>query len=151
MDYKNLFYIKEDKLFWLEDDQPAGYLGNDGYIKIHIGNRCYLYAHRVLWEMQVGKIPTDLYLDHINRIRHDNRITNLRLCTHQQNHFNRTKQSNNKSGYKGVSWHKQKSKWVAQIKVDKRNKFLGFFDNAEEAYGVYCDAATSAYGEFARL
>lgn len=150
MDYTNLFYIKNDKLFWLKYDTEAGYKANDGYIKIYY-KRKYLYAHRVLWEMQVGEIPEGMFIDHINGFRDDNRISNLRVCTHQQNHFNRTKQSNNKSGYKGVSWHKQKQKWVTQIKVEGRNKFLGFFDDPREAYKIYCIAAITAYGEFARL
>ena len=78
-------------------------------------------------------------------------IIKQRICTFQQNHFNRGKQVNNKSGYKGVSWHKQKEKWVAQIKIEGKNKFLGFFTDPEKAYKAYCERAIEHYGEFAKL
>ena len=111
----------------------------------------YHWVHRVVYTMHHGEIPEGMSIDHINNIRDDNRIENLRMCTHQQNHYNRGKQSNNKSGYKGVSWHKQKGKWVAQIKIDGRNKFLGFFEDPKEAYDKYCEVAIGRYGEFAQF
>ena len=101
--------------------------------------------------MHNGEIPSGLVIDHIDANRSNNRIANLRICTFQQNHFNRGKQSNNKSGFKGVSWHKQKQKWVAQIKIEGRNKFLGFFADPVKAYEKYCEKAIEYYGEYAKL
>lgn len=157
MDYIDLFAYENGKLFWKNRSNslvPAGALAGskraDGYVGIFIGGK-YHFAHRVIWEMHNGEIPEGLVIDHINGIRDDNRIENLRLCTFQENHFNRGKQSNNKSGYKGVSWHKQKQKWVAQIKIDGRNKFLGFFTDPEKAYAKYCEMALLHYGDFAKL
>jgi len=157
MDYNNLFIYIDGDLFWKEKPSKrdpagmkAGSLRNDGYIGIYI-NGTYHFAHRVIWEMFNGVIPSNLCIDHINRNRSDNRLNNLRLSTFQQNHFNRSKQSNNRSGFKGVSWHKQKQKWVAQIKIEGKNKFLGFFEDPEEAYLKYCEKAIEHYGEFARL
>jgi hypothetical protein len=57
----------------------------------------------------------------------------------------------NSSGYKGVSFHKQKQKWVAQIRANGSSKFLGFFSTPEEDYKKYCDTAIELHGEFARL
>lgn len=157
MDYNNLFTYRDGHLFWIESPSSnipagsiAGSLRNDGYIGIFI-NGVYYFEHRIIWEMFNGPIPDGMSIDHMDRVRSNNHPDNLRLATHQQNHFNRTKQSNNKSGYKGVSWHKQKQKWVAQIKIDGRNKFLGFFHDPEKAYEAYCEKALEYYGEFANL
>jgi hypothetical protein len=152
MDYNNLFIYDNGQLFWKDSSKTGdvGYETNDGYRCVYI-DRKSVRIHRIIWEMHFGPIPDGLSIDHINRIRNDNRIENLRLCTHQQNHFNRVAQSNNKSGYKGVCWHKQKQKWVAQIKIDGRNKFLGFFNNPTTAYEKYCEVARERYGEFANV
>jgi hypothetical protein len=157
MDYNNLFEYKDGDLIWINSPNnlvpagsKAGSLRNDGYVGIFVKGT-YYFAHRIVWEMFNGEIPTGLVIDHIDGNRANNRIENLRLCTFQQNHFNRGKQSNNKSGFKGVSWHKQKQKWVAQIKIDGRNKFLGFFTDPVKAYEKYCEVALERYGEYARI
>lgn len=157
MDYNNLFKYEDGYLYWIDSPNSlvpagslAGSLRTDGYVGIFIKGT-YHFAHRVVWIMHNGQIPTGLVIDHLDGTRYNNRIENLRLCTFQQNHFNRGKQSNNKSGFKGVSWHKQKAKWVAQIKIEGRNKFLGFFMDPEKAYEKYCEMAIKHYGEFAKL
>ena len=157
MDYKNLFEYKDGMLIWREDKRGftkagclAGSLRRDGYIGLALSTK-YLFAHRVVWEMHYGEIPEGMLIDHINGDRSDNRIDNLRLCTTRQNAYNRGKTAANKSGFKGVCWHKQKAKWVAQITIDGKNKFLGFFTDPEEAYIAYCEVALTRYGEFARL
>lgn len=157
MDYKNLFNYEDGNLYWIDSPNSlvsagskAGTLRNDGYIGIFIkGN--YYFAHRIIWEMHNGQIPEGMVIDHIDANRSNNKVENLRVCTFQQNHFNRGKQSNNKSGFKGVSWNKQKQKWVAQIKIEGRNKFLGFFTDPEKAYEKYCQVALEKYGEYAKL
>jgi len=156
IDYNNLFIYDNytGNLLWANNTgrmlagSLAGTLRKDGYVGIYLNGK-YLFAHRVIWEMFNGPIPEGLFIDHIDRIRNNNRIDNLRIGTFQENHFNRTKQSNNKSGFKGVCWHKKK--WVSQIKIDGKNKFLGFFDTPEEAYKKYCEVAIERYGEFVRL
>lgn len=157
MDYKNLFKYENGDLYWIDSPNSlvpagskAGSLRNDGYVGIFIKGT-YYFAHRIIWEMFNGEIPVGLVIDHIDGNRSNNMVENLRICTFQQNHFNRGKQSNNKSGFKGVSWHKQKQKWVAQIKLDGRNKFLGFFTDPVKAYEKYCEIAIERYGEYAKL
>jgi hypothetical protein len=157
MDYNNLFKYVNGDLYWIDSPSStvaagdlAGTLRNDGYIGVFIKGT-YYFAHRIIWEMHNGQIPEGLVIDHIDAVRSNNLLENLRVCTFQQNHFNRGKQSNNKSGFKGVSWHKQKAKWVAQIKIEGKNKFLGFFHDPEKAYAKYCEMALLHYGEFAKL
>lgn len=87
--------------------------------------------------------------DHINGDRLDNRRCNLRLATHAENMQNCRLRNDNTSGYKGVSWDTSKNKWIAQIMVNKKNKYLGRFDTPEEGHEAYKKAALLYYGEFA--
>jgi hypothetical protein len=89
-------------------------------------------AHRMAWLYVHGVIPT-LGIDHINRVRHDNRITNLRPTTHSSNLRNRSIAANNKSGVTGVCRDRKSGKWKAQIFLDKRCICLGFFDELRAA------------------
>ena len=92
----------------------AGSQNGLGYLSIQLQSRPQL-AHRLAWLYVYGSWPKD-QLDHINRNRSDNRISNLREVSNKQNMQNASKPSNNTSGHPGVYWHKQRSKWVAQIK-----------------------------------
>jgi hypothetical protein len=76
---------------------------------------------------------------------------NLRVCTSSQNGMNRGKQSDNTSGYKGVTWDKSKGKWQASIKVNQKTIFLGRFNNVIEAAKAYDEGAKKYHGAFARL
>jgi len=78
-------------------------------------------------------IPEGYFVDHINHIRDDNRWENLRLVSASGNSRNRGMSSRNTSGVTGVTWSRSKSRWVAQIKVDKENKTLGVFTDFSEA------------------
>ena len=102
-----------------------------GYLLISVRSRRY-QAHRLAWLYVYGEWPKD-QLDHINRIRTDNRIANLRDVTQKQNHQNRSKPSNNTSGHTGVYWDKRDSKWRAEIKHNQKHIYLGYFTDIEEA------------------
>lgn len=102
-----------------------------GYLQIRVQSRLYL-AHRLAWLHHFGEWPKD-QLDHVNRIRTDNRLVNLRDVTNKQNHQNRSKSSNNTSGHPGVCWNKQRSKWGARIKHNHKQIHLGYFSILEEA------------------
>jgi hypothetical protein len=86
-------------------------------------------------------------VDHINGNPLDNRKSNLRFVTHAQNQKNMGKGVRNKSGYKGVSWHKRAKKW--QVFVN--STYLGLFSDLEEATKAYNIKALELFGEFARL
>jgi hypothetical protein len=110
------------------------------------------YMHRDILARMLGRpLAKHERVDHINGNGLDNRRSNLRLATHQQNMRNRRRSTLNTSGYKGVHWDKQANKWHARIEVDDKKRTLGYFDTPEEGYKAYCKAARELFGEFARL
>ncbi len=109
----------------------AGCPNGDGYLLIMVQSRLYK-AHRLAWLYVSGEWPED-QIDHINRNRSDNRITNLREVSHKQNQQNRSKPSNSTSGHPGVSWYKRYYKWVARITHNYKLIHLGYFTDREEA------------------
>ena len=120
----------------------------DGYVEICIDKKIYL-VHRLVFMFFNGYFPEEI--DHINNIRNDNRIENLREVTHTQNQWNHAKRKNNTSGFKGVDFNKQNNKWRAQIRQNSKKLHLGSFLTPEEAYQAYCKAANASRKEFARL
>ena len=109
----------------------AGRQHGGGYLRIKVQSRDYL-AHRLAWLYMNGEWPTD-QIDHINRVKTDNRISNLREVTNKQNHQNAGKSSNNTSGHPGVCWHKRDFKWIAKIMHNQKSINLGYFTNIEDA------------------
>ena len=97
-------------------------------------------AHRLAWLYVYGAIPS-MEIDHINRQKDDNRVANLRLVTRKQNVENSV-QPLGSSGLRGASWCKRAKKWAAQIRTNRRNKFLGYFATKEEAHEAYKRAAS---------
>ena len=127
----------------------AGYFDKDGYREIRVNGKAYK-AHRLAWLYVHGEWP-ERNLDHIDVDPSNNRISNLRLATQSQNNANRGVQSNNTSGYKGVSWHPSAGKWCAHIQHNGKKKYLGLFTYPEGAYEAYKRAANDLFGEFARV
>lgn len=117
----------------------AGSLDAYGYLVVTIDNGRYK-LHRLAWLYLHGEMPKH-QIDHINGIKTDNRIENLRDVTGFSNQQNRQfKQRNNKSGYTGVCFNKEMNKWQSQIKVNGKCKYLGLFDTAELANERYLEA-----------
>lgn len=119
-----------------------------GYRHIKISGRLYL-AHRLAWLWAHGEWP-DGDIDHIDGDRANNRLSNLRIATRSQNLANTRRHRDNASGFKGVTWVPRVQKWMAQIRVGGRTKYLGYFATPEEAHAAYLEAARQAFGEFAR-
>lgn len=90
-------------------------------------------------------------IDHIDRNGLNNCRDNLRAATNSQNCMNRPAPSNNTSGYKGVSYSFERKKWLAQIALEGKPKFLGRFETAIEAAYIYDRIAFRYYGEYAYL
>jgi hypothetical protein len=124
----------------------AGYLRSNGYWYIKIGGRSYS-AHRLAWMYVHGVWPPRL-IDHINGVKSDNRIDNLRPASMSQNKANGALYASSSSGFKGVT--KCKNKWKAQITHNQVVVYLGLFNTREEAHETYLKAASERQGAFAR-
>ena len=126
------------------------YYSSDGYATNtyldEFGRRHRRGMHRMIMA-RGAPLPRSLQVDHINRDRIDNRRSNLRYATRTQNQANKNKPKNNKSGYKGVSWHK--TKWEVRIKYGAKKLYLGLYDHPFTAALVYDCAARLLYGDFA--
>lgn len=109
----------------------AGRKNDQGYIVIRAFKKDYR-AHRLAWLYSYGEWPKK-EIDHINRVRDDNRLCNLREANRQQQLINCRIMSNNKSGIKGVHFAKKEGKWCAQIKVGQKCFHLGLFDKKIDA------------------
>lgn len=106
----------------------------DGYKKGAVKGNDYL-AHRVIWLLHTGHWPAD-QIDHVNGIRSDNRICNLRPASNTENGRNKRIRSDNSSGVQGVGWCKREKKWQARIRVDGTLKHLGYFNDIQLAASV---------------
>lgn len=106
------------------------------------------WGHQSMHQFLTGYALTD----HRNGNGLDNRRSNLREATAVENSQNCRKRPHNTSGFKGVTWHKNRRKWMAQIKPgDQSNRFLGYFLTAEEAARAYDTAARELHGEYATV
>ena len=126
-----IYAIKPNRRIRIGD--RAGINDKYGYRRITIDNKFY-YEHRLIWIYEYGEHP-NCQIDHINRIRDDNRLENLRLCPNNKfdNHQNRGVSTKNKSGKTGVYWHKKANKWSVDICFNKKRMHIGLFDDLNEA------------------
>lgn len=115
------------------------------------GRRRTIQLHREIMARVVGRelFPNE-EVDHIHGNGLDNRRSELRLATREQNAHNMTKYRNNTSGYKGVCWDKRRGKWSVEIAIERKKRFLGYFDDIQTAASAYRQAADELHGEFAK-
>lgn len=123
----------------------AGAACRGGYRQIRMFGRLYM-EHRLVWLWFFGEWP-NAEIDHINGIRTDNRIENLRIASRSDNCRNRRAALAGR--LKGTT-KRPRGRWKAQICVDRKKISLGTFNTAEQAHAAYCRAATQFFGEFAR-
>ena len=141
--------------FAIVDDEDFEYLSQFKWCASKNGNR--YYAKRSIWEngrrfllpMQnaIMGVPHGVIVDHIDQNGLNNTRHNLRVCTRAENNYNKGKQKNNTSGFKGVS--RDRRKWCAVIWMNRTRKHLGFFSTPEEAARAYDAAARELHGDFA--
>lgn len=122
----------------LSDGRPHGRIFRRGY-----------RASRVIWALVHGDWPDEV--DHINRDPSDNRLCNLRACSHRENLYNQSSAKGSTSQYLGVRWDKGRGNWCAAISVAGRGHFLGRYGREDEAARAYDAAARRHFGQFANL
>lgn len=126
----------------------CGCVDAHGYVQVTVlGKQCK--AHRLIWLMVHGELPKH-QIDHIDGVRHNNRLDNLRLATNGENMRNRGRTRANTSGFKGVTFHKAAGKWMAQIMTNYKRVCLGLFPTPEAAHAAYLGAVEKYHKEFAR-
>ena len=135
MIWEDIFYYDETSPSGLRNkvsrgkavkDRESGYLGDNGYYIVQVGGKNYK-AHRVIVEMLVGCLKPNEYIDHINGVKCDNMLSNLRIVSEKENSKNRAKRSDNKSGVTGVYYLIEKNSWVAKWKTlcgKQKHKFF---------------------------
>lgn len=109
----------------------AGTLKSDGYVRIRFFREQYA-AHRLAWLLVTGKDPARDEIDHFDRNRSNNKISNLRLATDSQNAQNRLRGYISKTGVSGV-YQSPNGKFYVQIKCQGKTFHLGIFETIEEA------------------
>lgn len=148
-----LLEYKDGSLFWkvkpakqIAIGKEAGCVNNHGYSVIRIDGVLHR-THRIIFLMHHGYLPQ--YIDHADGNKLNNSIENLREATACQNAYNKPAQSNNKSGEKGVRWHKQIKHWCVEIQVNKVKHYLGIYKDLELAALVASEARILYHGNFA--
>ena len=117
----------------------AGGPNNKGYHRVKIDGLLHC-AQRLAWLYIYGAWPED-QVDHINCVRDDNRIENLRAADNAENQGNRRKaRSDSSTGVIGATWHPRSKKFQAMIRAGGKQKYLGLFNTAEEAHQAYIKA-----------
>lgn len=129
------------------DGTPAGH-SVSGYLKVSVAGREYA-AHRLAWKLVYGIDPQEA-IDHINGVRSDNRIANLRLACRAENNRNSTLRKDNQLRMKGVSPIQNSPGYRARISANGKTHYLGYFETPEAAHEAYCEASRRLHGDFGR-
>ena len=124
----------------------VGWMDDNGYLLVRVDGAIHK-VHRLIFLMHYGWLPQEV--DHINGIRSDNRIDNLRPASKAENKQNAKLSRRNTSGVKGVSWCKRRNKWKAYICVKSKLLGLGHFEHIEDAKEAVKTARNEHHGEFA--
>ncbi len=130
---------RDGALYWLKKINYRSRIGfrasgkaKGGYRRVTFLGKRYP-EHRLIWSIHHGYLDPALEVDHINRIRDDNRIENLRAVTHQENARNTPLRVTNRTGRSGVRFNPSCNTWTASIKSYGRFIYLGTFDTRAEA------------------
>lgn len=113
-------------------------------MQISLDGRLYL-SHRLAWLYAFGEWPPD-QIDHVNGVREDNRLCNLRKASNAENMQNqRRAKPGNKSGLLGARFNRRDGRWRSDITTSGKRVFLGQFDTAQEAHRAYLAAKAEAH------
>ena len=144
----------DGRLYWIKLNSPivkvghaVGGLNSEGYRRFQFfGNT--LLEHRVVFLMFNKYLPKTI--DHIDGVRDNNKIQNLRECTINENCYNSKLNARNSSGVKGVYLHKASNKWMVRASVKGKRMYFGSYDDLELAELVAIEARNKYHGDFAK-
>jgi hypothetical protein len=143
----NLGNVKNNKTERILKSSDEGH----GYLKLT------LIKNKVRKTVKVHKLVANAFLlnpehkvciDHINGVRTDNKMNNLRFASHSQNSQNKSISSNNISGTTGVSFHRSTNKWCAKIGLNNKQIHIGLYETKDEAIQARIYKANQLYGVF---
>lgn len=140
-DIERDFVLSEGSLI-RKSNGRRGYLRPDGYVYTRI-NGDAIGEHRLVFLLVHGYLPDQV--DHVNRVRNDNRPENLRAAKHGQNCMNRTPVSE----MKGCYWQPKRKRWLVQIGFDGKRLTVGYAKTADQAKAMRDEAAKKYHREFA--
>ena len=147
------FEYKDGNIYWKlrtfrtrVKGKVAGQRRPDGYMAVGINGKIYK-VHRIIFMMHHGCFPQTV--DHINGIKDDNRIENLRAATFSENCLNRGLRPDNAAQIKGVRWVQSSKRWRVRVTVNKKRRFLGDFKDVELAELVAIEARDKYHKQFA--
>ena len=126
----------------------AGSVLKQGYVQITVNGERHV-AHRLAWIYMTGKEPPE-QIDHIDLDKSNNSWCNLRAADNTTNHWNEAIRSTNKSGHKGVWWHRQSGKWEAAVRVNGKQHTVGRYERIEDAVKAVKQYREQHHGEYAR-
>jgi len=150
---KELFEYEDGRLYWkksghgIQKNKPAGSMSKTGYSIVHINFKQYR-QHRIIFLMFYGFMPNQI--DHIDGNKSNNKIENLRECTHQQNQINKSRTKSNTSGYKNVFLNKRINRWGVRLKSNGKIIYGGHYKTIEEANQKAIHLREKYHGEFAK-
>ena len=127
------FYYNSGKLYWKtgkKQGKEAGTLRKNGYVVVYWNGKDY-YVHRIIFELFYNYSPKQV--DHVDGVTYNNDIDNLREASKSQNAMNAKCPSHNTSGIKGISWNKERQRWIAKIVKDKKVVFKKRYTDFEQA------------------
>ena len=155
---REYFEYRDGHLWWVKKSSKYsnvkigslfGRLDTQGYRTGRVFNKDYK-EHRLIWLYHYNEWPKE-NIDHINGVRDDNKIENLRECSQLENSKNRLADKNSTSKYKGVSWRKSKNRWISYICSKGKNIYLGSFTDEIEAAKAYDTKVKELHGKYGRL
>ena len=124
----------------------VGAKDSKGHRQVRFNGKLFL-EHRVIWFIVYGYVPEEI--DHINRQRDDNRLVNLRECTHRENNRNMNVRWDSSTRVPGVAHYPRYGKFVAYITVDGKRRHLGYFAEFDAAVAARKAAEVELFKEFA--
>lgn len=152
--FNEAFEYRDGKLYWKINTnkskhligKEAGCKSSGEYGCVNLDSKSYS-IHKVIYCMHTGEMP--IVVDHINLVRDDHRIENLRAADHHTNNYNKGVQKNNKLGMKNICWSKQNKKWWVQVRAKGKTVVSKMFDDLELAQLVAYEARDKFHGAFA--